>query len=44
MAQLSEKVRKHLPKTAFAYMDSKGRRRLPIHDELHVRNALARFN
>ena len=44
MAQLSEKVRKHLPKTAFAYVDSKGRRRLPIHDEPHVRNALARFN
>src|SRR5688572_25921853 len=44
MPQLSEKVRKHLPKTAFAYVDSKGRRRLPIHDEPHVRNALARFN
>src|SRR5262245_48086728 len=28
----------------FAYVDSKGRRRLPIHDEAHVRNALARFN
>ena len=25
-------------------MDSKGQRRLPIHDEPHVRNALARFN
>jgi class 3 adenylate cyclase len=32
-----------LPKSAFAYVDSRGRRRLPIHDESHVRNALARF-
>jgi class 3 adenylate cyclase len=44
MAQLSGKARKHLPHTAFAYVDSKGRRRLPIHDEPHVRNALARFS
>jgi class 3 adenylate cyclase len=27
----------------FACVDSKGRRRLPIHDEAHVRNALSRF-
>jgi class 3 adenylate cyclase len=33
-----------LPDRAFAYVDSKGNRRLPIHDEGHVRNALARFN
>jgi class 3 adenylate cyclase len=44
MAQLSGKIRARLPKVAFAYVDSKGRRRLPIHDEPHVRNALARFN
>jgi class 3 adenylate cyclase len=44
MAQLSGKARKHLPHTAFAYVDSKGRRHLPIHDEPHVRNALARFS
>src|SRR5262245_21322131 len=44
MAQLSAKARKQLPNTAFAYVDSKGQRRLPIHDEPHVRNALARFN
>src|SRR5512133_2158736 len=44
MSQLSAKDRKKLPKSAFAYVDSKGRRRLPIHDESHVRNALARFN
>ena len=28
---------------AFAYVDSHGNRRLPIHDASHVRNALARF-
>jgi class 3 adenylate cyclase len=44
MAQLNAKARKHLPNAAFAYVDSKGRRRLPIHDESHVRNALARFS
>ncbi|MGH7265842.1 MAG: DUF6582 domain-containing protein [Candidatus Rokuibacteriota bacterium] len=44
MSQLSAKARARLPNTAFAYVDSKGRRRLPIHDERHVRNALARFN
>jgi len=44
MAQLSSKKRAGLPKSAFAYIDSKGRRRLPINDESHVRNALSRFN
>jgi class 3 adenylate cyclase len=34
----------NLPERAFAYVDSAGRRRLPIHDEAHVRNALARFD
>src|SRR5262245_8943287 len=43
MPQLSAKVRARLPNTAFAYVDAKGQRRLPIHDEAHVRNALARF-
>ena len=33
-----------MPDSAFAYVDSTGRRRLPIHDESHVRNALSRFN
>ena len=36
--------RAKLPATAFAYVDPRGRRRLPIHDAAHVRNALARFN
>ena len=44
MAKLSAKKRARLPGTAFAYVDSRGRRRLPIHDAAHVKNALARFN
>ena len=40
MSQLNSKKRAQLPKSAFAYVDSKGRRRLPINDEPHVRNAL----
>jgi class 3 adenylate cyclase len=44
MADLSARERAGLPDSAFAYVDSTGRRRLPIHDEAHVRNALARFN
>ena len=44
MPQLTAKARAQLRNAAFAYVDLKGRRRLPIHDEAHVRNALARFN
>jgi class 3 adenylate cyclase len=44
MSRLDASRRARLPSTAFAYVDSRGRRRLPIHDEAHVRNALARFN
>jgi class 3 adenylate cyclase len=44
MPPLSARTRARLPKAAFAYVDSKGQRRLPIHDESHVRNALSRFN
>jgi class 3 adenylate cyclase len=44
MAQLGAADRARLPDSAFAYIDSRGRRRLPIHDAGHVRNALARFN
>lgn len=43
MAQLSSAERAKLPDSAFAYVDSKGNRRLPINDASHVRNALARF-
>ena len=44
MSRLSAKARAQLPDGAFAYVNAKGQRRLPIHDEAHVRNALARFN
>jgi class 3 adenylate cyclase len=44
MPPLTAKERAQLPDRAFAYIDSSGRRRLPIHDAAHVRNALARFN
>lgn len=44
MAMLDAKKRASLPNSAFAYVDSRGNRRLPIHDEAHVRNALSRFN
>src|ERR671935_2502022 len=43
MPKLSRSERNRLPDSAFAYIDSDGKRRLPIHDEAHVRNALARF-
>ena len=44
MAELTKKERAGLPDRAFAYVDSQGHRRVPIHDEAHVRNALARFD
>jgi class 3 adenylate cyclase len=44
MATLSAKERARLPDRAFAYIDSRGQRRLPIHDAAHVRNALSRFD
>jgi len=43
MPRLDPKQRASLPDRAFAYVDSRGRRLLPIHDPAHVRNALARF-
>src|SRR5262245_19982933 len=44
MARLKTKKRARLPDRAFAYIDSRGHRRLPIPHKAHVRNALARFN
>jgi class 3 adenylate cyclase len=44
VAKLDAADRAQLPDSAFAYVDSRGRRRLPIHDAAHVRNALARFS
>ena len=43
MARLSTRERAKLPDKAFAYIDGDGHRRLPIHDEAHVRAALGRF-
>jgi len=43
MPRLDPKERANLPDRAFAYIDTTGRRRLPIHDPAHVRNALVRF-
>jgi class 3 adenylate cyclase len=44
MSPLDAKQRASLPDSSFAYIDSRGKRRLPINDAAHVRNALARFN
>jgi class 3 adenylate cyclase len=44
MARLESAERAKLPDSAFAYVDSRGNRRLPINDVAHVRNAHARFN
>jgi class 3 adenylate cyclase len=44
MPPLGAKERAQLPDSAFAYVDSRGNRRLPIHDAAHVRNALSRFS
>ena len=44
MAELSTKKRDNLRKSQFAYVDRDGGEHLPIHDESHVRNAIARFN
>lgn len=44
MSRLRSSKRARLPDRAFAYVDSRGHRRLPVHDKAHVRNALARFD
>jgi hypothetical protein len=44
MADLSSEERDDLRKDHFAYVDEDGGEHLPIHDESHVRNAIARFN
>jgi uncharacterized membrane protein len=44
MAELDEKQREDLRREQFAYVDSKGGEHLPINDESHVRNAMARWN
>jgi hypothetical protein len=44
MSDLSTKEREALRSNQFAYVDREGGEHLPIHDESHVRNAIARFN
>jgi hypothetical protein len=44
MPELKEKQRKSMNKDVFAYVDRNGEGHLPLNDETHVRNALARFN
>lgn len=44
MAELDTKKREKLRSTQFAYVDKKGGEHLPINDEAHVRNAMARWN
>jgi hypothetical protein len=44
MPELTTKARNKLRSSQFAYVDSDGGEHLPIHDESHIRNAMARFN
>lgn len=44
MAELSTAKREKLDKRQFAYVDDEGEGHLPIHDENHIRNAMARWN
>ena len=44
MAELTTKKRDKLRSSQFAYVDKQGEGHLPINDESHVRNAMARWN
>jgi hypothetical protein len=44
MAELSTAARDRLHDSSFAYIDKRGERHLPINDDEHVRNAIARFD
>ncbi len=44
MAELDTKDREKMDKRKFAYVDREGEGHLPINDDSHVRNAMARFN
>ncbi len=44
MSELDARDREKLDRDQFAYVDSGGGEHLPIHDESHVRNAIARYN
>jgi hypothetical protein len=44
MAELTTRGRERVKKSNFAYVDKSGEGHLPIHDESHIRNAMARWN
>ena len=44
MATLRERDRDKLRRSQFAYVDRKGGEHLPINDDAHIRNAMARWN
>ena len=44
MATLTEKGRDRLRSSKFAYVYKNGEEHLPINDESHIRNAMARWN
>lgn len=44
MSELDTRDREGLRDSQFAYVDKDGEGHLPINDEAHVRNAIARFN
>src|SRR5437899_6699801 len=44
MAELDTEDREKLDKRQFAYVDRSGEGHLPLNDETHVRNAMARWN
>ncbi len=44
MSEMTAKERDGLRSSQFAYVDPDGGEHLPIHDEAHVRNAIARFS
>lgn len=44
MPELDTEDREKLRKDQFAYVDKDGGEHLPIHDEAHIRNAIARWN
>jgi hypothetical protein len=44
MSELDSEERDDLRRDQFAYVDREGGEHLPIHDESHVRNAIARYN
>ena len=44
MAELTADKRDKLRSNQFAYVDRKGGEHLPLNDESHIRNAIARWN